>query len=1429
MNYFKGIPFVRTTENVKDLEPSSRLIEALNQEFPRCSHDLELRSFWETEQSKILTKHQYVVPKHSACLNYTNEISDGIDADHRGICKFERPTNPNFQKLRNALAASVDNLIRQHAAQNHTDNSEHLRLLREYLRIREPPEDDLADRLATCITDDTCAWFTTRKDFQNWRDLSENDTDEEAWLSDFILMEAEPGAGKSVLSAQVVHNLQALNHECSYYFLDAQDRDKSSLSRLLRSLAFQMAMLSPTIRHSLLELQKQNVLMHDEDEKSIWRKLFLNCIFRLPPDKQHFWIIDGLDECQQPSSLLQMLLRASTNTYPKIFMTTRPDANVHNEIYPHQSRISHLHLSNTDTQASIKAYVEARTSRLRLRKEQDTRILVQALLDGAEGSFLWVKLTLDNMSKATGPREVMDSLSHIPKGMDHLYSRILRDLERDISDNQRLIMKSVLDWVICSNPPLTVEELEAAVKLDTDSEIFADKMCEVLRNLIFIDHSGKVRPIHQTTRAYLLKPGLESSFAVSPSETHSRIADVLISYLHQRLRNIRNSSQLNFWHQRKQGIDDYALFHFSEHIRRAGSNDHSLFIESDKFFSNSGVSWIACIALGGSLSPIVKTSQNLRSWLQARIKRTPPIGELARKTTRMQQWSIDLGRLIAKFGRHLLECPSAVYMLIPPFLPTESVLAVSRPRPRDLSVIGLKNDTWDDRLCSKFYQTSTCTAVASGKYNFAVALKNGRVYIYDNNTMQLLKTLQHSAVVKLIKYNEAGSQLLTAGFRKLMMWTIPEGRLLWEETIRQPRLAAEFLEFGVLISITSQHKLIKQDAMSGVSLQAVERRDSSTDHDGSSIMFRRELQYAEFSKEAEMLATMQRERPIQLTDMEDKYEIGTIELELSDDGEYGATAQPITAMTFCANIDIALLAAVYRDGILAVFDRDLRLLAKRPDNKGSTLLAGSPNGMLLAAANVEGVITLYNFEELTPLHTLYTNSIENIRSLVFSGDGQRIIDIRDRQANIWTPAVLISRPTEDFHSISESSLAPTIVTSNVTGLKDGSSDVTCIIPCPKADQFFIGREDGSVAVHSIRDAQCVKLLFEDPAKQWTASLTWKANNRVLASLNGTSTIAVHCLEVDWSVSTIFRQTLSNPVKHLFIDDSHGCLKMFVATTKTVDLWTTRSNGADIRTLDHSQSHEFKTDGLWLEDPSGHLILAEPNKVSRFRWNDVRLPDLAQQLSFPSTQDEFYADRVHREDGKITAFDRGASLLRGRRPTLFLRSVSSRQTTSVLPSAATPTTSSGGKRWTVDLSTQAAAASQPEGVESLQTAGPTLSASLLPVSDMIEHVIGIRNDGKQFLFLNKRLWVCSYDWVPTGASGIKKSQPTTNLDFNNFPEEYSRHFFIPDDWLSSNYSNIHGQLLFVVAGAREDCLVFAKKHEVAVIKNPFAYSERVSTK
>ncbi len=51
-----------------------------------------------------------VVDKVSATLGYPNERTALLNADHRGVCKFDRTSDPNYKTLRNAFSTTIDSI-----------------------------------------------------------------------------------------------------------------------------------------------------------------------------------------------------------------------------------------------------------------------------------------------------------------------------------------------------------------------------------------------------------------------------------------------------------------------------------------------------------------------------------------------------------------------------------------------------------------------------------------------------------------------------------------------------------------------------------------------------------------------------------------------------------------------------------------------------------------------------------------------------------------------------------------------------------------------------------------------------------------------------------------------------------------------------------------------------------------------------------------------------------------------------------------------------------------------------------------------------------------------------------------------------------------------------------------------------------------------
>lgn len=54
-----------------------------------------------------------VVDRESATLGYPNEQTALLNATHRGICKFDSPSDSNFISLRNTLVSMMKDVVQK--------------------------------------------------------------------------------------------------------------------------------------------------------------------------------------------------------------------------------------------------------------------------------------------------------------------------------------------------------------------------------------------------------------------------------------------------------------------------------------------------------------------------------------------------------------------------------------------------------------------------------------------------------------------------------------------------------------------------------------------------------------------------------------------------------------------------------------------------------------------------------------------------------------------------------------------------------------------------------------------------------------------------------------------------------------------------------------------------------------------------------------------------------------------------------------------------------------------------------------------------------------------------------------------------------------------------------------------------------------------
>ncbi|KAF8243670.1 hypothetical protein K440DRAFT_38583 [Wilcoxina mikolae CBS 423.85] len=311
----------------------------------------------------------------------------------------------------------------------------------------------------------TCTWVSNDPRYRTWIEQSDKPV---------LWVHGDPGVGKSVLSAvltrEVSNDLQ--NHHgrhctVAYFFCDDRDARLSSADAILANLLAQLLK------------QKSKVFGHFEQEweftvngeRTVWSFGMLWRVFeRILKDEKIgilCLLIDGLDECEIDSRRkLLTRLQHLLNKHPdiskrvKILLTSRPHVQVKSTL----AHVTDISLDGHSLNRDITTFVTAEVSKLPQYSPGLREEIQHALINGANGMFLWVALILDDLQKSTTtkPRVCREKLRSLPKSLPDVYRNILRKINRE----DQPAANTILQWVVWAIRPLSLEELRVAIAID---------------------------------------------------------------------------------------------------------------------------------------------------------------------------------------------------------------------------------------------------------------------------------------------------------------------------------------------------------------------------------------------------------------------------------------------------------------------------------------------------------------------------------------------------------------------------------------------------------------------------------------------------------------------------------------------------------------------------------------------------------------------------------------------------------------------------------------------------------------------------------------------------------------------------------------------------------------------------------------------------
>ena len=291
----------------------------------------------------------------------------------------------------------------------------------------------------------TCMWILDKPEYTQLCDTSQGSAKSLLWIY------ANPGAGKTVLSSFLIDHFESakldpIRGNVLYFFCKNTDVDKNTPTVVVRSLLYQLyksiknPKASQSLNHDLGVALDRSGQQRAVNLTVLWQ-LFSTHITKSTPVTI---ILDALDECQDPSQLIDGLKELSTLRSIKVIVTSRKDLHLHNEL----NNFSTIEILPEEINADVAAYVEAKVEASpRLSHPLVRDLVIKKLCNAHDGMFLWVYLVLKELKSCISMAKVQDALAKLPTGLNGIYKSILHRLQTTLASSSLDLCSKVLTWV----------------------------------------------------------------------------------------------------------------------------------------------------------------------------------------------------------------------------------------------------------------------------------------------------------------------------------------------------------------------------------------------------------------------------------------------------------------------------------------------------------------------------------------------------------------------------------------------------------------------------------------------------------------------------------------------------------------------------------------------------------------------------------------------------------------------------------------------------------------------------------------------------------------------------------------------------------------------------------------------------------------------
>ena len=1190
----------------------------------------------------------------------------------------------------------------------------------------------------------TCRWLTQKKGFVEWVEgLGASQKPRVLWLTGL------PATGKTVLASWVIDYLSDLgiSRDSQYHFFTSGHQNKRTSAYCLRSIASQLAHTNHEFRERLFTFHEETGISFSSQDQTftiIWEKIFEGIIFKMNL-RPLFWILDAVDEADTQSTLISSLMKIQSCTPIKIFLTSRP-TKIPSGPATFGTLIDFHSISEDDTVNDIRAYVRNAVSDALPEDEERVREnIIDQVLAKAGGSFLWVKLAMETLHDHWHTQDdIRRVLTEIPKGMGRLYDRMLERIEAQ-SARLRLMAKRILTWAVCSWRPLGITEMQRALEPEFTGFVrLEETIVQICGHFISVEN-GKVCLIHATARQYLLNCREALPAFIDPGIGHEHIAISCLRYLSDDqwkrvFKTVENSSlairsttsKTNRLLLAEQGHPflGYATCYWAYHVSKSSLESEHLPVVLRNFLIKYSLSWIEAIALSRNLRYLTRSAQFLKAYTKRRSRRlsrnllASPLSLKAPQEDDVKDtysWAVDFIRVVGKFGPNLVQSPSTVYRLVPPFCPRASMIgAIYGQQERSISVTGLPSEGWDDCLASISVgkEETASRILATNAYFMTLFSDNGKVIVWYAETCEEARKIQHGEYVTLMEMDRFQTRLATVGTETYRIWDISSGRELYR--LHKTSLA---LTMAISFGGTGSELVVGLDDCSVTCYDletSQERWRFIVPHHGE---FHGCPLIMKISPDLTKLAVAWRGKLPVVWDTTGTHSQRPLRCRTQSSKD--ALFAPLTMQWQTDGNSILILCHDTRLVEWHIYDEEQHEFNHVKPNE----MTVSHDGNFLLTSNNAGTISVWTFPRLSLVYQLI-NENEFIENLTFSPDGQRFYDTRGSICNVWEPEALIRADEQELEDRGSS-----IATEPVIAHDESSQIQITALAYSSADEFYCaGREDGTVNIHDAKDGKKIRKVSNHSSTSSILILEWSSSNRYIISGDDSSRIVAKRLErkenKGWRIFAVFDIRLGEPVKQFVLNGAERLL--LISTSSTDRIW-------DLKAKKELCSRQWgsRQSRRWIQHPgrSELLIWIDTSVTHTYSWSalehtdPVRSPAAERALTLQTS-----------DHGEIVYW---VALTNNKQSIVYL---------------AGPGHGSTGSSSDLHLECISTYDLQVQHPHSLTR------ECMANLAARIKRLIGTYQD--RIVFLDHDYWLCTWR-IDAGLDDVEK------------------HFFLPKDWLNQN--------------------------------------------